>query len=245
MLSALGAERGAAVEAARPMTQPPNHGAEEFERAQFVLEDARERARRIIDQSVIEAQDLLTRSSSADDLGVRRSLSALTDEMYDLRLRLERIEALLRRQEQNTVRGYSPAPPPPAYAPAQTPAPPVQPYTAPVAAAPPPAPTLVPTALPELAADRLMPEDGPVIVLVSPVAGFQGLMRVQDALVQTDAVAEAIVEGYAQGEARLRLQLRAPVTAATIGDELSAALAQPADVQASAGDERTLRVTLA
>ena len=89
-----------------------------------------------------------------------------------------------------------------------------------------------------------MPEGGPITVLVSPVAGFQGLMRVQEAFVRMDAVSEAIVEGYAQGEARLRLQLSESVSPVTLGVGLSASLAQRADVQLSEGGDRTLRVAL-
>ena len=54
------------------------------------------------------------------------------------------------------------------------------------------------------------PEGGSVALRISPVAGFQGLMRVQDALVRVPGVREAGVEAYAQGEARLRLQLAKP-----------------------------------
>ena len=248
MLAALGAEHAASVDAAgSAMTQPPSGRPEDFDRAQLVLEDARERARRIIDQSVAEAQDLLRRGAPNEDAGVRGALVTLTDEVRDLRQRLDRIEALLRRQEQDAARGRSAPTPMPAAMPAASQAgPPVPAFVTP-AAPPPPAsepPSVAQPPAPPLAPDRLMPEAGPVTVLVSPVAGFQGLMRVQEALVHFDAVAEAIVEGYAQGEARMRLQLREPITPASLGAGLSAALGQPAEVQPSAGDERTLRVAL-
>ncbi len=57
---------------------------------------------------------------------------------------------------------------------------------------------------------------GTVTINVSPISGFQGLMRVQDVLVQLPVVREAPVEAYARGTARFRLVLTETTTLAVI-----------------------------
>ena len=83
-----------------------------------------------------------------------------------------------------------------------------------------------------------------MIVRVSPVAGFQGLMRVQEALTRVPGVREAGVEAYAQGEARLRLHLNDDVEAQAVADQLARSLETAATVDAMSEAERTLRIAL-
>ena len=59
----------------------------------------------------------------------------------------------------------------------------------------------------ESAPDTLHPEDGAIVLRVSPVSGFQGLMRVHDAIMRLADDGQASVEAYSQGEARLRVEL--------------------------------------
>ena len=76
------------------------------------------------------------------------------------------------------------------------------------------------------------------------VAGFQGLMRIQDALVRIRGVREAGVEAYAQGEARLRLHLSAAMDAVSLAAALTELLGRPTRVAASSTTEHTLQLVL-
>jgi hypothetical protein len=69
-------------------------------------------------------------------------------------------------------------------------------------------------------------------------------MRVQDTLMRLRAIREASVEAYAQGEARLRLQLVEPVEPALIAGALSEGLGQEARVESASLAERSLQVAL-
>jgi hypothetical protein len=69
-------------------------------------------------------------------------------------------------------------------------------------------------------------------------------MRVQDTLVRLRAIREASVEAYAQGEARLRLQLAEPVEPAAIAGTLGEGLGQQARLKSVSLPERSLQVTL-
>ena len=93
-------------------------------------------------------------------------------------------------------------------------------------------------------AETFAPEGGSLQLRVSPVSGFQGLMRVQDTLVRLRAIREASVEAYVQGEARLRLQLVEPVEPASIAGALGEGLGQQAKVKSVSLPERSLQVTL-
>lgn len=77
-----------------------------------------------------------------------------------------------------------------------------------------------------------LPGDGAIILRVTPVSGFQGLMRVQDALARLPSVRQASVEAYSQGEARLRIDL----LDATDSEELAAGLGQALQVSANVRD---------
>jgi hypothetical protein len=97
---------------------------------------------------------------------------------------------------------------------------------------------------PAAAVDAFDPTAGAVSLRVSPVAGFQGLMRIQDALVRIRGVREAGVEAYAQGEARLRLHLSASMEASALAAALTELLGRPTRVVAASTAERTLQLVL-
>ena len=76
----------------------------------------------------------------------------------------------------------------------------------------------------------------------TPIAGFQGLMRVQDALARLAEVRQATVEAYAQGEARLRVELNTDVESDQIATALSEAMGQPARVREADEGDRTMLI---
>jgi hypothetical protein len=88
------------------------------------------------------------------------------------------------------------------------------------------------------------PDGGSVTLRIAPVAGFQGLMRVQDALVRIPAIREAGVEAYAQGEARLRLQLTDHLEPLDLAGSLSELLGRQTRVAATSTSERMLQLAL-
>ena len=68
-------------------------------------------------------------------------------------------------------------------------------------------------------------------------------MRVQDALARLPAVRQATVEAYAQGEARLRVELASDIDSDHLAAALSDAVGQPAQVrEADEGDRSMLLV---
>ncbi|MGH9379444.1 MAG: hypothetical protein ACRD2Z_02340 [Thermoanaerobaculia bacterium] len=93
-------------------------------------------------------------------------------------------------------------------------------------------------------ADAFQPDRGAVLLRVDPVAGFQELMRVQDVLGRIEGIRQATAEAYEQGEARLRLELSAPMRPAEIATGLRHGLQQPAEVRNASIEERTLQITL-
>ena len=91
---------------------------------------------------------------------------------------------------------------------------------------------------------RFHPDDGSVLLRVAPVEGFQGLLRVQGMLAQLPGVRQAFVEGYAEGEAQLRLTFDSALEVAWLGAALGERLGvtvQAADVSEA---ERSLRLEL-
>ena len=88
------------------------------------------------------------------------------------------------------------------------------------------------------------PDGGSVLLRVAPVEGFQGLLRVQGVLAQLPGVRQAFVEGYAEGEAQLRLRFDSALEVAWLG----AALGERLGVTVQAADvsepERSLRLEL-
>ena len=91
---------------------------------------------------------------------------------------------------------------------------------------------------------RFQPDGGSVLLRVAPVEGFQGLLRVQGVLAQLPGVRQAFVEGYAEGEAQLRLTFDSALEVAWLG----AALGERLGVTVQAADvsepERSLRLEL-
>ncbi len=74
----------------------------------------------------------------------------------------------------------------------------------------------------------------------APVSGFQGLMRLQDALQRIPAIRQATVEAYSQGEARLRLELAEDVDADEIAEGVGAGLGQNAQVREASEEDSTI-----
>ena len=68
-------------------------------------------------------------------------------------------------------------------------------------------------------------------LLISAVPGFQGLMEVQRALTHMPAVEGATVERYLDGEARIALLLREPLTARRIADGLAEYIGEPLTIE--------------
>ena len=93
-------------------------------------------------------------------------------------------------------------------------------------------------------AEVFAPEDGTIVLQVAPVEGFQGLMRVQDAVVRVAGVGEAGVEAYAQGEARLRLRLSEPVDPRRLAAALGEQLGVEVRVAAASQRDRVLQLAL-
>ena len=89
------------------------------------------------------------------------------------------------------------------------------------------------------------PGGGAIVVRVSPISGFQGLMRVQDAIANLGGVREAAVEAYARGEAQLRVALTDELTPERLTKALTDGLGQEARIESASVNERTMRVTLA
>jgi len=84
------------------------------------------------------------------------------------------------------------------------------------------------------------PADGSVVLRAAPVSGFQGLMRLQDALQRIPSVRQATVEAYSQGEARLRLELSSDVDSDEIAEGVGAGLGQNAQVREASEPDRTI-----
>jgi len=89
-----------------------------------------------------------------------------------------------------------------------------------------------------------LPEDGPILLRITPVAGFQGLMRIQDALARLPTIRQAAVEAYSQGEARLRLELLDTTDSDALAAGLSRALRSDATVQEVSESGRQLLIAL-
>ena len=83
-----------------------------------------------------------------------------------------------------------------------------------------------------------------MILRVSPVSGFQGLMRVHDAIVRIASVSQATVEAYSQGEARLRVDLAEDIEPVEFVSELGRTLQEPTSIRGTSMEKRELFVTL-
>ncbi len=103
--------------------------------------------------------------------------------------------------------------------------------------------TATPTAPPEEAAEPAFAPGGEgLTVVISSVPGFQGLMEAQRALMRLPAIEGASVERYFDGEARIVLTLREPITASLIVETLSQSAEQPVQIEESRPDALRLRV---
>lgn len=133
-----------------------------------------------------------------------------------------------------------PPPPPPVTEPPapmpQQPPPAVEPVSAPR-----PADVPAPMPAPRVGFD---PGAGSVALRIAPVAGFQGLMRVQDALARCRGIREAGVEAYAQGEARLRLQFSEPLDGSQLAASLAETLGRGVRLIAESTSDRTVQLAL-
>lgn len=128
-------------------------------------------------------------------------------------------------------------------APASLPGAPVASETSPPAATPRPGPSTPPPAAP--AREETFAADGSNVTLrISPISGFQGLMRVQDTIVRLREVREAGVEAYARGEARMRVAISVPVSPQRIADALAESLGQDARIVSANVKEHQLAVVL-
>ena len=87
-------------------------------------------------------------------------------------------------------------------------------------------------------------DGAPVTLRISPISGFQGLMRVQDTIVRLREVREAGVEAYARGEARMRLAIGVPVSPQRIAEALGESLGQDARIVSVSVKEHQLEVAL-
>lgn len=88
------------------------------------------------------------------------------------------------------------------------------------------------------------PEGGSVLLRVAPVDGFPDLLRVQGALAQLVGVNQAYVEGYAVGEAQLRLTFDSSVAPEALAAALGERLGVAVDAADISGAERSLRFEL-
>ncbi len=100
------------------------------------------------------------------------------------------------------------------------------------------------SAAPGSALVTFLPSDGAITLRVAPVAGFQGLMRIQDALTRLPGVQSAAVDEYSQGEVRLRLVLAEASDSDEIVDGLARGLRSPARVEDASEVNRELFITL-
>jgi len=142
---------------------------------------------------------------------------------------------------------------PPAPVVSAPPTPPVPPVQPPPSSTPPlarpaaielPAAASSPAAPVDPAETRFDPAGGALVVRVFPISGFQGLMRVQDALARVSTIRAATVETYAQGEARLRLQLGASIASSELAAGVQARLGQQAIVRAASIADRSVLIVL-
>ena len=225
---------------APPRTPSPMEEIEQF------LGDARARAQQLIDESLADARARLERLAGEDAPPAEQppaeqpssEIGALDEKLRSLQELLGDIEALQRAEE--------PEPPseePPAATSEAEEA--EEPEAAEDGAGEAERVEAVAWSEGESPAGvRFQPDGGSVLLRVAPVEGFQGLLRVQGVLAQLPRVRQAFVEGYAEGEAQLRLTLDSALEVAWLG----AALGERLGVTVQAADvsepERSLRLEL-
>ena len=254
-----GDEAAPAAQSVAP-TEPPARTAPPLDEVERILADARARAQQLIDESFAEAREQIEalaapEASPGEPPLAEEPAGELGEKLRSLQELLGDIEALQQAQAEE------PAPPEPE---APEPEAPEPEAPEPGAATGVQAASQEPDAPAEPAEDAgaervetvawsedgaeaggvFQPEGGSVLLRVTPVEGFQGLLRVQGALAQLAGVRQAFVEGYAEGEAQLRLTFDAAVAA----EALAGALGERLGVRVEAADvseaERSLRFEL-
>ena len=212
---------------APPRTPSPMEEIEQF------LGDARARAQQLIDESLADARARLERLAVEDAPPTQpppAEIGALDAKLRSLQELLGDIEALQRAEE----------PEPPAAT-----SEPEEPAAAEDGAGEAERVEAVAWSEGESPSGvSFQPDGGSVLLRVTPVEGFQGLLRVQGVLAQLPSVRQAFVEGYAEGEAQLRLTFDSALEVAWLGAALGERLGvtvQAADVSEA---ERSLRLEL-
>jgi hypothetical protein len=95
---------------------------------------------------------------------------------------------------------------------------------------------------PEEAEPAFAPGGEGLTLVISAVPGFQGLMEVQRALTRISAIEGASVERYFDGEARIVLTLREPITAGRLLEALTEGTGQQLQLEESRPEAMRMRV---
>ena len=95
---------------------------------------------------------------------------------------------------------------------------------------------------PEETEPAFAPNGEGLTLVISAVPGFQGLMEVQRALARIPAIEGASVERYFDGEARIVLTLREPITAGRLLEALKEATGQQLQLEESRPESMRIRV---
>jgi hypothetical protein len=101
-----------------------------------------------------------------------------------------------------------------------------------------------PTAPPRPEEQPFMPGGEGVSLILLSVPGFQGLMEIQTALTSLPQVAGASLERFQEGESRVLLHLRAPVTATELAGVLTRSTDYAAVVEEARPELFRLRIRL-
>ena len=232
-----------AASAPPPQPEAPLRRPTPMEEIEEILGDARARAQQLIDESLADARARLERLAVEDTPPAQlpAEAGALDAKLRSLQELLGDIEALQRAEEPEPPSEEPPA----ATSEAQEPEEAEEPAAAEDGAGE--AERVEAVAWSEAESPsgvRFQPDGGSVLLRVAPVEGFQGLLRVQGVLAQLPGVRQAFVEGYAEGEAQLRLTFDAALEVAWLGAALGERLGvtvQAADVSEA---ERSLRLEL-
>ena len=200
-----------------------------MEEVEQILGDARARAQQLIDESLADARERLQALAGESDPPAEQppaETRELDEKLRSLQELLGDIEALQRAE--------APAEPAATMEPEQ----PAEPAEAERVEA-------VAWSEDESPPDvRFQPDDGSVLLRVTPVEGFRGLLRVQGVLGQLPGVRQAFVEGYAEGEAQLRLTFDSSLAVGWLGAALGERLGVTVRAAEVSEPERSLRFEL-
>ena len=230
-----------AASAPPPRPEAPPRSPSPMEEVEQILSDARARAQQLIDESLADARARLQALAGENDPPAEQSPAEtreLDEKLRSLQELLSDIEALQRAE--------APAPDALPSEPAMDEAPaasmePEQP------AKPAEAERVEAVAWSEdegLPDVRFQPDGGSVLLRVTPVEGFRGLLRVQGVLGQLPGVRQAFVEGYAEGEAQLRLTFDSSLAVGWLGAALGERLGVTVRAAEVSEPERSLRFEL-